>query len=308
MAEPRRTLPLYGLRAFEAAARHLAVSRAAEELGVTHSAVSHQIRALEDQLGVELFDRRRKPVRLTAEGERLLRRVREAFDSLCDATTRAKAGHLEGDLSISCVPGLGANWLVPLLGQFLKAFPRLRLTVLTEHWRQPAASAEADLAIVYGSAEYPGRRVIRLGHSQFFPVCSPRLAEGEAPIRRPADLRRCNLLHEYDEEGWSRWFASAGVPWTSEAASEARGIFFDSAHWSLQAARAGYGVALGDLPTVDADLREGRLLRLFEESIPALHPYHLLTPPADRISGPIRELERWIVEGFRRFRAEETGA
>ena len=93
------------------------------------------------------------------------------------------------------------------------------------------------------------------------------------------------------------------MPW----ASEARGIFFDSAHWSLQAARAGYGVALGDLPTVDADLREGRLVRLFEESVPALHPYHLLTPAADRISGPIRELERWIVEGFRRFRAEETG-
>lgn len=304
VAEPRRTLPLYGLRAFEAAARHLAVARAADELGVTHSAVSHQIRGLESQLGVELFDRRHKPFRLTPEGERLLRRVREAFDALCDATTRVKAGHLEGELSVSCVPGLGANWLVPLLGQFLKTFPRLRLTVLTEHWRQPAASAEADLAIVYGSAESPGRRVIRLGHSQFFPVCSPRLAEGEPPIRRPTDLLRFNLLHEYDEEGWSRWFASAGVP----QASEARGIYFDSAHWSLQAARAGYGVALGDLPTVDADLRDGRLVRLFEESIPALHPYHLLTPAADRISGPIRELESWIIEGFRRFRAEEIGA
>jgi LysR family glycine cleavage system transcriptional activator len=300
VAQLRRNLPLYGLRAFEAAARHLHVAKAAEELGVTHSAVSHQIRALEGQLGTKLFDRRHKPFRLTSEGEQLLHRVREAFDSLCDATTKLTIGNLEGDLTISCVPGLGANWLVPLLGQFLEAFPKLRVKVLTEHWRQPLASAEANLAIVYGSAEHPGRRVIRLGHSEFFPVCSPRLLGGEEPVRRPADLRSFNLLHEYDEEAWSRWFAAAGV----EQMSEARGIFFDSAHWSLQAARAGYGIALGDMPTVDADLREGRLVRLFEDSIPAMHPYHLLTPSIDRMTLPMRELENWVVAGFQKFRRD----
>jgi LysR family transcriptional regulator, glycine cleavage system transcriptional activator len=226
MVQSRRNLPMHGLRAFEAAARHLHVATAAEELGVTHSAVSHQIRTLEDQLGTALFNRSHKPFRLTPEGEQLLHRVGAAFDSLCDATTKVRTGDLEGDLSVSCVPGLGANWLVPLLGQFLDAFPKLRVKVLTEHWRDPSASGKADLAIVYGSAEHPGRRVVHLGHSDFFPVCSPRLLGSKEPIRRPADLRNFNLLHEYDEDAWSQWFATAGV----EQLTDVRGIFFDSAH------------------------------------------------------------------------------
>jgi LysR family transcriptional regulator, glycine cleavage system transcriptional activator len=291
---------MHGLRAFEAAARHLHVATAAEELGVTHSAISHQIRTLEDQLGAALFDRSHKPFRLTSEGEQLLHRVGAAFDSLCDATTKLRVGNLQGDLSVSCVPGLGANWLVPLLGQFLDAFPRLRVKVLTEHWREPAASAEADLAIVYGSAEHPGRRVIHLGHSDFFPVCSPRLLGNKEPIRRPADLRNYNLLHEYDEDAWSQWFATAGV----EQLTDVRGIFFDSAHWSLQAARAGYGIALGDMPTVDADLLEGRLMRLFDIATPAIHPYYLLTPAVKRMTQPMRELEKWVVSGFQQFKRD----
>jgi LysR family glycine cleavage system transcriptional activator len=286
MVQPRRNLPLHGLRAFEAAARHLHVATAAEELGVTHSAVSHQIRTLEDHLGTALFDRTHKPFRLTLEGEQLLQRIGAAFDSLCDATTKLRMGNLEGELTISCVPGL------------VDAFPKLRVQVLTEHWRQPSASAEADLAIVYGSVEHPGRRVIHLGHSDFFPVCSPRLLGANEPVRRPADLRKFNLLHEYDEDAWTRWFAAAGV----EQLTEARGIFFDSAHWSLQAARAGYGIALGDMPTVDADLLEGRLVRLFDIPTPAIHPYHLLTPAVSRMTLPMRELETWIVSGYQKFR------
>jgi LysR family transcriptional regulator, glycine cleavage system transcriptional activator len=297
VVQPRRNLPLSSLRAFESAARHLRVAKAAEELGVTHSAISHQIRTLEEQLGAALFDRSRKPFRLTAEGEHLLQQVSSAFDSLCDATTKVRMGKLEGHLTISCVPGLGANWFVPLLGQFLEAFPRLRVHVMTEHWRSPAASLEADLAIVYGKAEYPGRRVTYLGHSQFFPVCSPRLFRGAEQVKRPADLSNFNLLHEYDEEGWSQWLAKAGV----DQIGDVRGIYFDSAHWSLQAARAGYGIALADMPTVDTDLLEGRLVRLFDISIRAIHPYHLVTRPLNRMSVAMKEMENWVVAGFQRF-------
>ncbi len=290
----RRNLPLHALRAFEATARAHSVSRAADELGVTHSAVSHQIKKLEELTGSTLFDRKHKPLRLTVQGEQLLSPVSDAFDRLARSTNDLKDGGLEGDLTVSCVPGLGANWLVPILGEFLKTYAKLRVRVITEFWHQPIEENDADLAVAYGSAQHAGKRVIHLGHSNFFPVCSPPLFADSDAIRNPEDLLRYTMLHDHSEESWQRWFVAAGV----RSMSDARGIVFDSAHLSLQAARAGCGIAMGDTPTVHLDLKEGRLIRPFDRTVPAIHPYYIVTPPPDQVKPAAQALEVWLQDRF----------
>jgi len=287
----RRDLPLYALRGFEATARLSSLTEASQELGVSYSAISHQIRKLEEFLGTALFDRRHKPLRLTARGHLLLTGVTDSFDSLSRATESVGDEGLVGELTISCVPGIGTNWFIPLLGQFLKSYPKLNVHIVTEFWHQPTAHDDVDLAILYGSAEHKGRRVVRLGQSEFFPVCSPRIMDG---LLKPQGLTGMTLLHDYSEETWSRWMLEAGI----ESIDDRRDIYFDNAHMALVAARAGFGVALGDRPTIQGDLSEGRLVRLFDHSIPAIHPYYIVTPPSEHMKPAAQALEAWIVEQF----------
>lgn len=285
----RRDLPLYALRGFEATARRSSLTGAAEELGVTYSAISHQIRKLEEILTTDLFDRRHKPLRLTPKGHLLLARVTDSFDRLSLATEEVVDNELEGELTVSCVPGLGTNWFIPILGQFLKSYTRLDVHITTEFWHQSAVNDDVDLAIAYGSAEHAGRRVVRLGQSEFFPVCSPRIMNG---LSKPQGLSGMTLLHDHSEETWSRWLLEASFG----DIDDRRDIYFDSAHMALAAARDGLGVAMGDRPTVQRELTEGRLVRLFDYSIPALHPYYIVTPPLDRIKPAAQALETWVVE------------
>ncbi|MDC1287266.1 LysR substrate-binding domain-containing protein [Gammaproteobacteria bacterium] len=287
----RRDLPLYALRGFEAAARQKSMARAADELGVTYSAISHQIRKLEDVLGASLFDRRHKPLSLTSTGHALLMSVTDSFDRLSRAAEAVGDTGLEGDLMVSCVPGLGTNWFVHALGEFLHSYAKLNVHVVTEFWHHPASHDEVDLAITYGSAEHAGRRVVRLGQSEFFPVCSPRIIDG---LSRPDNLEGMTLLHDHSEETWSRWLLESGF----KDIVDHRNIYFDSAHLALEAARTGHGVAMGDRPTIQRDLSEGRLLRLFDQSVPAIHPYYIVTPPLKHMKPAARALEAWIVERF----------
>ena len=287
----RNRLPLNALRAFEAAARHRNLVRAAEELAVTHGAVSHQIRALEEQLASPLFDRSQRPMGLTPAGAQLLAAVHDSFERLTRAASAIKSGEIEGEITLSCVPGLAANWLVPRLGEFLSLHANVAVHVLTEYWRHPKMADRADLAIAYGSAEHPGKRVVRLGHAEFFPVCSPTL---KRRLGMPKDLLEQTLLHEYSDEAWSRWFAAAGLAPTGSI----RGVYFDSAHLSLEAARAGYGVAMGDIATVRDDLANKRLIRPFRLSVPAAFPYYLIAPPETEQAPAARALEEWLIAEF----------
>lgn len=287
----RRNLPLYALRAFEVTARNHSMAKASEELGVTHSALSHQIRKLEDILGTALFDRRHKPLRLTAEGHLLQTGVADSFDRLTRATVGISESGLEGDLIVSSVPGLGTNWLVPILGDFLRSYAKLSVHIVTDFWHHPSPHEDADIAIAYGSAEHPGKRVVRLGQSDFFPVCSPRISDR---LVHHHDLIGSTLLHDFSEETWARWLIEAGI----ESMQDFRNISFDSAHFSLEAARSGLGVAMGDTPTVERDLREGRLVRLFDQSVPAMHPYYIITPPTAHMKPAASALEALLVERF----------
>ncbi|HEY6629852.1 MAG TPA: LysR substrate-binding domain-containing protein [Rhizobiaceae bacterium] len=290
----RNRLPLHALRAFAVAARHGSLIRAADELSVTHGAISHQIRSLEEQLNVTLFDRKKRPMQMTTAGEQLLISVEECLDRLQMATNALQSGQIEGQLTISCVPGIASNWLVPNLGAFLSTHVNIAVHVVTQHWQHPTVTDRCDLALAYGSAEYPGKRVVLLGLTEFFPVCSPELVGRTRPIREPQDIMNYTLLHEYSDETWSRWFAVTGVA----DVKIARRVYFDGANLSLQAARAGYGIAMGDMATVKSDLADGRLVRLFDESVPAAFPYYLIAAPRSEQSAAARAMEEWLIETF----------
>lgn len=290
----RQNIPLNGLRVFEAVARQQNMGRAAEELCVTHSAVSQQVRNLEEVLGAQLFDRKFKPLRLTVKGEQLQRTVVHGLNILLRGTDEIHFGEIEGELNVSCVPGLGANWFVHELGNFLKSYEKVHVQVFTDTWRHQVRTDNIDLEIVYGSAEHPGKRVTLLGHPEFFPVCSPQLLESQSAMQDASDLLSHTLLHEHSEQTWTRWFAAAGI----ENPKPNRNVMFDSAHLSLQASRAGHGIALADKAVVKNDLDRGRLIRLFELSIPASHPYYILTSPLDHCKPATIALETWVLEQY----------
>lgn len=287
----RRQLPLYALRSFEAAARLKSLNAAAEELGVTYSAISHQIRKLEQMLDIDLFDRRRKPLTLTNRGETFFVTVKGSFDQLSRATEGLDKNDPGGELTISSVPGLGTNWLMPELAEFMRNFHGLNIHIKTNFWHRDARNDAADLAIVYGSAEHPGKRVTRLGQSQFFPVCSPRIIDA---LARPKTMAGMVLLHDHTEETWSRWLLEAGL----ENIQHHQNMFFDNANMCLEAARRGLGVAMGDRVTVKSDLAEGRLVQLFDKSVPAIHPYYIVASPPNEALPVVQALEAWLIERF----------
>ncbi|MEQ9676094.1 MAG: LysR substrate-binding domain-containing protein [Roseovarius indicus] len=287
----RRDLPLYALRSFEAAARLQSLTAAAEELGVTYSAISHQIRKLEQLVALDLFDRRHKPLMLTARGEALFASVRDSFDQLAQATEGLERAEPGGELTISSVPGLGTNWLIPELGEFIRTFRSVDIHITTHFWHREAQNSDADLSIVYGSAEHPGKKVTRLGQSQFFPVCSPRIVDA---LAKPKTLAGMVLLHDHTEETWSRWLLEAGF----DSIQRHQNMYFDNANMSLEAARRGLGVAMGDRVTVKSDLAEGRLIRLFDKSVPAIHPYYIVTKAEDKALPVARALEAWLIDRF----------
>lgn len=293
----RSLLPLHAFRAFEAAAECKSLTLAADELGVTHAAISHHLRSLEGQLGVALFDRTKRPMKLTDAGDRLLEAVKTGFDRISGAIAELKGHEFEGNLAVVSVPGLGANWLTEILGEFILAFPRVKIRMTTISWQQPMVSEDADIALIYGSADQTGRRVTLLGQSEVFPVCSPRLSIAQQKDVKPRDLLDYTIIHEHNTDMWTRWFITCGVA----PSNIMRSIYFDGAHLTLQAARGGAGIAMGDIPTVGVDLREGRLIRLTNQAVPMAHPYYVTTPPVERLKPAAKALEAFIIERFQKL-------
>lgn len=213
MAVPmaRHLPPLNGLRAFEAAARHLSFTRAAEELNVTQTAISHRIRALEERLGVRLFRRLPRGLVLSEEAQLFLPPVRDAFDQIAAATERLSKEQTGGVLTVSVLPSFAAKWLVPRLGRFRAAHPDIDLRITAALELVDFARDDVDVAIRCGRGHYPGLRVQRLFGETIYPVCSPLLLEGPQALRRPADLGHHTLLHDDDTSAWQLWLEHAGV-------------------------------------------------------------------------------------------------
>lgn len=286
--------PLNGLRAFEAAARHLSFTRAADELHVTQTAISHQIRKLEEQLGVRLFIRVPGAVHLTPAAETYLAAVHAAFEDLRGATARLRGDGGRRVLRLSTTPSFATKWLVPRLAAFQEAHPEIAIEISTSMELVDFRRGEVDLAIRYGRGSWPGLRATWLLAEDIFPVCAPALRDGPAPLRMPADLARHRLIavSTYRDE-WQLWLTAAGL---TPALAE-RALVFDMPILAIQAAIDGMGVALGHTPLVEADLAAGRLVAPFPMSLPSAAGFYVVAPEATADRAEIALLRDWLVAG-----------
>jgi LysR family transcriptional regulator, glycine cleavage system transcriptional activator len=298
----RRLPPLAALRAFEAAARHLSFTRAAGELHVTQTAISHQIRALEELLGVKLFRRLPRGLVLTDEAQRYLPAIRDAFDRIDAATEQLAAVRASGALTVSVVPSFAAKWLVPRLGSFRAAHPDIDLRISTASHLVDFAREDVDVGIRMGRGSYPGLRVDRLFGEALTPVCAPALLEGPHPLRQPEDLAHQILLHEDDHTGWQLWLEIAGVA----SVDARRGPIFTDGAIVVQAAAEGQGVALARRALAAGDLAAGRLVQPFDVSIPYDLAYYLVCPEATADRPKVQRFREWLLAEAAVPEAEQT--
>ncbi len=287
----RRLPPLNALRAFEAAARHLSFTRAAEELNVTQAAISHQVKGLEERLGIIFFRRLNRALLLTDAGQAYLPAVRDAFDRLAEATGRLKALDRAGVLTVSVLPSFAAKWLVPRLGRFSQAHRDIDIHIAPSDHLTDFAREDVDVAIRYGKGEWPGLRADRLLTEEFFPVCSPDILKGRHRLRTPAGLRHHTLLHGDMRIDWRMWLMAAGV----EGVDETRGPTFTDSSMVIQAAVEGQGVALGRSALAAADLAAGRLVKPFDISLPATVAYYVVCPAATAEYPKIAAFRDWVI-------------
>jgi LysR family glycine cleavage system transcriptional activator len=271
----RHLPPLNALRAFEAAARHLHLSRAADELSVTHGAISKHIANLEGHLGFALFTRAGNRITLTERGLKLLAASNAALDQLGYAIARLDGEAIEGELRLSVPPAFAASWLIPRLAKFRELAPHLRLYVLASNSVEDALKDETDLAVRFGKPVWKNCAVRLLAHVRYFPVCSPKLLADPPGLSTPADLAYHTLLLDDPEgENWKRWLEHAAQ---RDVGPRSTLNFQDFSH-ILAAARQGLGLCLGDAITTGADLAAGTLVRPFEQSVEDLGAYFLILP------------------------------
>jgi LysR family glycine cleavage system transcriptional activator len=295
----RRLPSLNALKAFEAAARHENFSVAAEELFVTHAAVSRHIRELEEWLGTELFSRTGRGVTLTDAGRRFGTRLTPLFDNMAEATREAAAQGDVRSLNVSVEPATASRWLVPRLGRFNELHPDIELMINPETRLVDFRSGEADVGIRYALTEADDVEMVRLSDSLSFPVCSPKLIEDRDPIT-PADLVDYTLLHEQRKQWWADWLAAAGV----QGVTDWRGTVFQN-HLAIEAAEAGQGFALGDQILCTDAIVEGRLVRPFSLDLKDHGSYCIVRAKGVKESAPARAFREWLqaemVETQRKF-------
>ena len=308
-----RLPPLNALRVFEAAARHLSFKEAANELSITQAAVSHQIKSLEDYLGVQLFKRAGRGVQLTEAARAALPRLREGFDALAAAVETIHVRADETDLQITAPPVFTARWLMPRLADFAKREPKIDVRVVSSSKMVDAGALDAahvltnhdlrsetsGVEIHLGAGDYPGYRADRLFGVATVAVASPQLVKGSPPIREPADLARHTLLHDDAMDlvahghAWPKWLELAGV---ADKVDGTRGPRFSTNILSLEAASQQLGIALALRPLVDADLASGRLCAPFEVELRPQSAYYLVCPEVIADRPAVTAFRKWLLE------------
>lgn len=305
-----RLPPLNALRVFESAARHLSFKEAAAELSITQAAVSHQVKSLEDYLGVELFRRAGRGVQLTEAARACLPRLREGFDALAAAVETIRERAEEGELVITAPPVFTARWLMPRLASFAKKEPKIEVRVVGSSKMVDAGSldstallssldlreASSGVEIHLGLGEYPGFRSDRLFGATMALVAAPEIA---ATLKSPGDLANHLLLHDdamdlvAGGDAWRKWLEAAGVEGRVDAGHGPR---FSTNALSLEAASQKLGVALALRPLVDADIRSGRLIAPFEVELKPVGAYFLICPEVIADRPAVAAFRKWLLE------------
>lgn len=302
----RRLPPMNWLRAFEAAARHVSFTGAAQELGVTPSAVSQQVRLLEHHLGSTLFYRLPRSLKLAEAGEAYLPLVRDAFERLAASTAEIFGDRTGERLTVKATMGFALFWLVPRLPRFRALHPEIALRVTTSIWAGEPRDPAMDLEIRHGPDSWPGMRAERLTRDLVFPVCSPELRDGPPRLEHPAELARHTLLHAVGfREGWSDWLARAGAAGLVDAAA---GLEFDTSAMTIELALRGAGVALGRSCFVGEHLAAGRLVAPFDLAIPTDEAVYLISPAGRPAESAAERFRVWLLTESEGARAAPGGA
>jgi LysR family transcriptional regulator, glycine cleavage system transcriptional activator len=286
----RRLPSLNGLKAFEAAARSESFTRAAEELNVTQGAVSHQVKALEDTLGLKLFHRERQRLILTEAGRNYLAVVRDALDRIAIGTERLLQQREGGVLTISTSPDFAAKWLVNRLSRFAEKHPDIDLRVSATTHYIDFAREDVDVAIRHGDGNWPGLHAERLYSERLFPVCSPKLVAGRNRITKAADLLKFPLLRLEDAKNWRRLFEAAGVK-----ADVNPGPVLNRASMLIDAAIDGQGIALARTSLAAWDLINGRLVRPVDVSLRMVNTYWIICPKAAADVPKVATFRNWVL-------------
>lgn len=294
MEFPVARLPsLNALRCFEAAARSGSFSRAAEELNVTQSAVSHQVRQLEQWFSLTLFDRQGRQTIPTPKGQELARSLAEAFDIMGAACRRLAQSEAGPSLTIAALPSIATIWLIPRLSQFITDYPEISIKVIYAFTGHKIDFDECDIAILWGPGEWEGCRSTRLLDGNTVAVCNPNYLEKEGPFDQPQVILTKPLLHDTDRLDWQNWMRHAGL----KHAGPSPGPIFQDFNLLRAAALAGQGIALCPRALIADDLASGRLVQLFETEIKLDYSYSIIEPGdgSGRRSDALETFKLWLL-------------
>jgi len=287
----RRLPPLNALKSFEAAARHVSFKRASEELHVTQGAVSHQVKSLEEALGVKFFNRQPQGLVITSTGREYLNVVRNALDDIAAGTDKLLHRQRAGVLTVSVSPNFATKWLVHRLGRFAQDHPTIDLQIRASARLTDFAREDVDVTIRYNERPPDGLNCTRLYTEELFPVCSPELLRGPHPLKTPADLVHFPMLHLDHRHEWARWLENAGL----NKAELTHGPVLNQASMVIDAAVDGQGVALARTALVARDLILGRLVRPLPLALPVSHAYWIVCPKAVAKLPKIIAFQQWLL-------------
>ena len=287
----KRLPPLNALRVFDSAARHLSFTKAAEELFVTQAAVSHQIKTLEEFLGLKLFRRRNRSLLLTEEGQSYYLDIKEIFSSINEATRKLLARSAKGALTVSLSPSFAIQWLVPRLSGFNQAYPGIDVRIQAVDREEDKLADDVDVAIFYGRGNWTGLRTDRLYAEYLIPVCAPSLLTGEKPLKTPSDLIYHTLLHDTSRRDWQAYVRQLEI---QNQINVQQGPIFSHSSMVIQAAVHGQGVALVNNVMARSEIESGRLVRPFQDVLVSKNAFYLVCQDSQAELGKIAALRKWI--------------
>lgn len=287
-----RLPPLNTLRVFEAAARHLSFTKASEELFVTQAAVSHQIKALEEFLGLKLFKRRNRSLLLTEEGQDYYLSIKEILSHLKDATDKLMSRSQKGTLTVSVPPSFAIQWLVPRLSSFNKFYPDIDVRIQAVDRHEGRLSDSVDAAILYGEGYWPGAKSDLLYAEYLIPVCAPSLIVDKDLLNKPENLIHCTLLHDVSRQDWIAYTKQLGL----QEVNVLQGPIFSHSAMVVQAAVYGQGVALVNNVLAQSEIESGRLVSPFEQVLVSKKSYYFVYPENQSELGKIVAFRAWLLE------------
>lgn len=296
----KRLPPLNSLRVFESAARHLSFTRAAEELYVTQAAVSHQIKTLEEFLGLKLFTRRNRSLLLTEEGQNYFSDMKDIFSSIQEATDRLLERSEKGALTISLPPSFAIQWLVPRLADFNHQQPDIDVRIKAVDKDEGSLVEDVDVAIYYGKGRWPGLRSDKLYQEFLIPLCSPLLLSGEKPLKELSDLSNYTLLHDTSRQEWKQFVKENEVT----GVNVNHGPIFSHSTMVLQAAVHGQGVALANNVLAQPEIASGRLVAPFDKVLMTDNAFYVVCHEKQADTGRIAKFRDWMIARARQEQEE----